>query len=225
MHPDYKNNGYLVFRNFFDETTIKLAATYFDFKYRLLNFNEYEKSITGRTTEQDVLEGKAVAASYSYYGDQLLESIQLNYGQKACNSLRMQLSPTYSFARIYEKGSHLKPHVDRATCEISSSSPIFISDDKPSTLFISNFTYDASKGDPPLLTMEEIQKRGDYSEVNLYPGDIVFYPGCDRYHWRNPLESDYLVQFFMHFVDARGVFKDLYYDGRPYLGFRKVYKR
>ena len=58
----------------------------------------------------------------------------------------------------------------------------------------------------------------------MYPGDILFYKGCERYHWRDPLESPLLFQFFMHFVQSDGKYKDLVFDTRPLMGLPVTYK-
>jgi len=219
MHPDFKKNGYLVARDFFDKTTISLAQTYFDFKYRIINFSEEnrinaEKSIIS-------LEDKHgdIATSYNFYSDQLIESIHLNYGEKTSKLLQINLSPTYTFTRIYEKNDYLLPHIDRPSCEVSATCPITVAGNNPSILYISNYKFDNIKEKSRIHTLEDIERRGDYTEIELYPGDALFYSGCDRYHWRKPLQADYLVQFFMHFVETNGVNKDWYFDKRPYSGF------
>jgi hypothetical protein len=218
MHPDFEKNGYFVARDFLDDTTIKLASVYFDFKYRLINYSEDEKS---KFNQSKVTPNGDVAESYTFYSDHLIESIHLNYGQLASKILRMRLSPTYTFARIYEKDSYLEPHLDRASCEVSATCPITTIGEAPSTIFISNYKVNCK---PDRLSLEEVEQKGDYSEVNLYPGDVLFYRGCERYHWRKPLKEDYLIQFFMHFIETDGVHKDMVFDRRPYSGFPEEYR-
>ena len=135
----------------------------------------------------------------------------------------MRLSPTYTYARIYEKNNPLIPHVDRPSCEVSVTCPISVSDNSPSIIYISNYSID-KKTQPNKLTYKEIEERGDYTEVSLLPGDVLFYRGCERYHWRRPLQCDSLTQFFMHFVETDGIHKEWYFDKRPYSGFPTEYK-
>lgn len=220
MHPDFEKNGYMVARNFFDDTTIKLASVYFDLKYRLINFSDEEKNKVKRS---QITPDGDIASSYSFYSDHLTESIHLNYGQLASSIVHMNLSPTYTYARIYEKNDRLEPHVDRPSCEISATCPIAVADGQPSTIYVSNYKVDRNKM-PIRTTLEEVEKKGDYTEVNLYPGDALFYKGCERYHWRKPLEQDYLIQFFMHFVETDGKYSNYYFDGRPYSGFSENYR-
>jgi hypothetical protein len=219
MHPDFKKNGYLVARNFFDNTTVALMQTYFDFKHRIINFSEENRIKAGKSEQGP---GKDVAPTFGFYSDQLIESVHLNYGQKASETIRMSLSPTYTFTRIYERGDSLLAHTDRPSCEISMTCPILTASEVPSTIYISNYV--VPPGTRGSFTPEEIEKRGDYSEVNLYPGDALFYSGCERFHWRRPLDDDYLIQFFLHFVETDGKYKDWYFDKRPYSGFPSDYK-
>ena len=225
MHPDFKKDGYLVCRNFLDDTTVALMQTYFDFKYRIINFSPENRSNSFKSVQANLKEPNKpgdVGSSFLFYGDHLTESIHLNYGQLVCDMLRAKLSPTYTYSRIYEKGDSLLAHTDRPSCEISATCPITVSGDGPSTIFISNYTADYNN---PRYDVVEIEKRGDYTEVNLFPGDVLFYKGCERYHWRRPLEEDYLIQFFMHFIETDGVNKDWVFDKRPYSGFPESYKR
>lgn len=229
MHVDFDNNGYFVVREFFDDTTVKLMQQYWDLKWRLINFCDEEKQkvehshMIGETLTKEDLD---VGYSYNFYCDTLMEAIELQYGEKASRIIQANLSPTYTYTRIYEKCSPLIPHIDRPSCEISVTCPVLISDDRPSQICISNFKWnEISKEEfPPKYSIEEIKQKGDYSEVHLYPGDALFYKGCERYHWRDPIESEYLIQFFMHFIEAEGKYKDHYFDKRPYMGFPQKYQ-
>ena len=214
MHPDFEKNGFLIARNFFNETTVRLMQSYFNIKLTSINYNEEERSKHGFTTIED----GDVTTSFTYYADHLVESISLNHGQKISTLLGLNLSPTYSFARIYEKGSRLIPHTDRPSCEISVTCPVLTYNNTPSTIFISNVI--RKDNEPNQFSIEEIHKRGGYTQVDLYPGDVLFYKGCERYHWRDKLESDYLIQFFMHFVQSDGLSTEWIYDKRPFVGFQ-----
>ena len=212
MHSEFEKNGFLIIRNFFDETTVNLLQSYFNIKLTSINYNEYERCKHKKFTFED---GDVASSSFVYYADHLIESISLNNIKKISNLLGLNLSPTYSFARIYEKGNYLIPHVDRSSCEISATCPVLTYNNMPSTIFISNVI----KGDEPgKYSLEEVLKRGEYTQADLHPGDALFYKGCERYHWRDKLESDYLIQFFMHFVQKDGLYKEWIYNKRPYIG-------
>ena len=215
MNQEFEHNGYFVVRDFFDNTTVKLMSTYFDIKRRLIEHGD--KSIRYSTIDKGDFTN-----SYVLYADHLTESIMFNYGQKVCNQLGLNLSPTYTYARIYETGQSLLPHTDRPSCEVSATCPILLSDDKPSIIYVSKFTIE--EANRKRFTLEEIMNTGAFTRVELFPGDVLFYKGCERYHWRLPLGSEYLVQFFMHFVQTNGKYAEYALDKRPYLGFEQNIK-
>ena len=210
MHPNFEKNGFLIAREFLDTTTVKILSTYFDIKYRIIKHED-----TKDTAYSSVARGD-VTNSYVFYSDHLTESVLFNNGQRISNLLGLNLTPTYTFARIYEKGKPLLPHTDRPSCEISASCPVYTSNGKPSVIYVSNFTKSDSNRK---YTLDEIMATGDYTKVELNPGDALFYKGCERYHWRLPLDYDYLIQFFMHSVQADGEYREHSLDKRPYLGF------
>jgi hypothetical protein len=213
MSFSLEKDGFKVIRGFFDPEYIQILQTYFDLKYRVFKEDPKlrESNLTSRTTED-------VADSLYLYADTLTETTSLLYGESLSQALNMNLSPTYNFIRIYEKGSILDPHRDRPACEISVTCPVTISDEKASTIYVSNYRVDYLTA-PRRLTLEEVKQRGDYTRVDLLPGDIMVYSGIDRYHWREELTSDYLIQFFMHFIQTDGRYADWVFDKRPYMGF------
>jgi hypothetical protein len=209
MHTGYDKNGYLLVQNFFDVAIIELLQEYYKIKYQLIKY--YKSPKIAPVTS-------VVASGYNYYADTLTESISANNLHKVSDLLKINLLPTYTFTRIYEKNDILTPHIDRHACEISATCPIITSNDSPSIIYISNYTFDRKK-DKAISTLQEVKKRGDYSEVKLQPGDALFYKGCERYHWREPLKEDLLIQFFMHYVDKNGVNNEWHLNKRPFLGF------
>ena len=59
--------------------------------------------------------------SYSHYGDLAMETILDILTPKLSELTKICLSPTYSYARIYERGAYLEKHKDRYSCEVSST--------------------------------------------------------------------------------------------------------
>jgi len=213
MNYEFEKNGYYVSRNFFSKELINIAKEYFELKYRVAKFYKEKKVLT---TEGDV------ADSYCFYGDTLCESILLASGQKISNLLKLNIAPTYTYARIYEEGDVLVPHRDRPSCEISATCPIFDSDGNTSIIYISKYTHCKFNGVTRITTEEAF--KNDYFKAELNPGDVLFYKGCEHYHWRKPLKSSYLFQFFMHSVQTNGSNKDWVYDKRPLMGVGSEYK-
>jgi hypothetical protein len=64
----------------------------------------------------------------------------------------------------------------------------------------------------------------DGTKIELNPGDLVIYQGCDVPHWRTPLtypDNIWQVQGFFHYVDANGPYVDWKFDQRPMVGHLK----
>ena len=100
------------------------------------------------------------------------------------NIVQEPLFPTYSFQRVYAKGSHLRKHTDRPACEISVT--LHLGSDKPWAFGIE---------DPS----------GKEEVFNLNPGDAILYLGCVAKHWRDGLyQGDNYGQCFLHYVRSRG---------------------
>jgi len=118
----------------------------------------------------------------------------------------VKLTETYSYARIYKKGDELKRHKDRYSCEISTTMNLG-GDDWP--IFLEPSGEEGKKG----------------VEVNLKPGDMLMYCGCELEHWREPFKGKDCGQVFLHYNDASG--KDAEsnkYDGRPMIGLPAYFK-
>jgi len=118
----------------------------------------------------------------------------------------VKLTETYSYERIYKKSDELKRHKDRYTCEISTTMNLG-GDDWP--IFLEPSGEEGKKG----------------IEVNLKPGDMLMYRGCELEHWREPFEGKDCGQVFLHYNDASG--KDAEnnkYDGRPMIGLPAYFK-
>ena len=91
--------------------------------------------------------------------------------------------PTYTFARVYEKGSILKRHDDRDACEISLT--VHLDGDRDWPIWIET-------------------PSGEEAKVSLNPGDAMIYLGCKAEHWREEYEGDWYTQVFLHYVRANG---------------------
>jgi hypothetical protein len=112
----------------------------------------------------------------------------------------VKLIETYSYARIYKKGDELKRHKDRYSCEISTTMNL--------------------GGDEWSIYVEPD------IEINLKPGDMLMYRGCELEHWREPFEGQDCGQVFLHYNDASS--KDAEqnkYDTRPILGLPAYFRQ
>ena len=125
--------------------------------------------------------------------------------------LQMDLLPTYFYDRFYYEGQELSRHKDRPSCEISA------------TLQISTNREGAW---PIWFQLSDDSEKS----VSMKNGDMVIYKGCEREHWREPLQSKYGKvkkfinnfqkkeddtyhhQIFFHYVNSQGPFVHYAYD-------------
>jgi hypothetical protein len=112
----------------------------------------------------------------------------------------LKLSETYSYARMYKNGDVLARHKDRYSCEIST------------TLNLG--------GDPWPIYLDPTGKQGQAGiKINLKPGDMLIYSGCDLEHWREEFTGKNCGQVFLHYNRANSkAAKENYLDKRPLLG-------
>ena len=157
-----------------------------------------------------------VPNSYAKYGDRLMETLLVKTIDVMQKKTGLKLVPTYSYTRLYKTGNILQRHKDRPSCEISTTLnlggdnwPIFID---PTG---SDNVIDERKG----IHRPEAPKG---VKVDLKPGDMLIYSGCDLEHWREPFKCKLCGQVFLHYNHADGQFaKSNLYDKRPMLGIVK----
>ena len=122
-----------------------------------------------------------------------------------------KLIPTYSYSRMYYKGSELKRHVDRPPCEISVSFSIFGTDNWK--LWFHKLTEER---------VEIVDPNAQPTSVIIKAGDGAVYEGCQYQHWREPYDGEKGMQIFIHYIRANGRYKAFTYDGRKELGMKKT---
>jgi hypothetical protein len=142
-----------------------------------------------------------VPNAHAKYADPAMETMLIHLKSVMEENTGLNLDPTYSFYRVYRDDDKLDPHTDRPSCEISAT-------------LCFNYSYDADKYQWPIFM--------EGSEVNLMPGDLVIYRGCDLKHWReefkSPSNDSWHVQGFFHYVDQDGPFADYKNDKRQSVG-------
>jgi len=157
-----------------------------------------------------------VPGAYSKYADWVMETLLQFMRPIMKAKTGLELIPTYSYTRLYEKGHILKRHKDRPSCEISTTLhlggdlwPIFL---------------DPSGADFVIDEDKNIHKPGAPKgiRVDLKVGDMLIYSGCELEHWREPFQGNICSQVFLHYNHANGPFaKTNLLDGRPLLGVPK----
>jgi len=159
---------------------------------------------------------KQVPGSYAKYADRLMETLLVKTIPVMKAKTGLNLIPTYSYTRLYRTGNILNRHKDRPSCEISTT--LCLGGD-PWPIFI-----DPTGTDNVIKEYEGIIKPGAPKgiKVDLKPGDMLIYSGCELEHWREPFQGKLCGQVFLHYNHANGPFaKSNLYDKRPMLGIPK----
>ena len=160
---------------------------------------------------------------YSKYGDWAMETLLMYMIPIMKEKTGMDLVPTYSYTRLYEKGNILHRHKDRPSCEVSTT--LHLGGD-PWPIFIDPTGQDfvigkRMPGEKDVYERIPILKPGAPKgiKVDLKVGDMLLYSGCELEHWREPFEGTVCSQVFLHYNHANGPFaKTNLYDKRPMLG-------
>lgn len=142
-----------------------------------------------------------VPDAHSKYADPAMETMLLHLHKIMQENTGLTLHPTYSYYRVYRTGDNLKPHSDRPSCEISAT-------------LCFNYSYDSKNYQWPIFM--------EGNRVDLEPGDMVIYKGCELTHWRDQFNIDdqhaWQVQGFFHYVNAAGPHTLYKFDSRSNVG-------
>ena len=141
-----------------------------------------------------------VPGTPSFYADPLMETLLELATSVVRGFTGVEPLPTYSYMRVYGRGTVLNPHVDRPACEISLTLTLGYDGESPWPLY--------------LATPDGVQT------AILAPGDALLYAGGECAHWRGELAGEYHAQGFLHYVDAAGPNARLRFDKRPAVGVR-----
>ena len=154
-----------------------------------------------------------VPGAYSRYADWVMETLLMFMIPIMKSKTGMELVPTYSYTRLYEKGNILHRHKDRPSCEVSTTLHLG-GDEWPICLDPSgaDFVMDEHKH-----TIKPGAPKG--IRVDLKVGDMLIYAGCELEHWREPFQGNVCSQVFLHYNHASGPYaKTNLLDKRPFLG-------
>ena len=212
----FKKNKYQVLRNAISKD---LAA--FCYKYLQISAEaDHWMLNNGVTHSGNKLVGNfndpQVPNSYAKYADRVMETLLVDTIKVMQKKTGLKLIPTYSYCRLYRTGNILKRHKDRPSCEISTT--LNLGGD-PWPILI-----DPTGSDNVIDEYKNIHKPGAPKgvEVNLKPGDMLIYSGCELEHWREPFKGKLCGQVFLHYNHADGRFaKSNLYDKRRMLGIVK----
>ena len=200
----FEDNRYVVVRGFLDATLANLLKEYMSKKARTLEAQYMidpsliSVEFSGNLPGQD----EQVPSSYSWYGDPMMDTLLEQSTQFVGEYIKKNLYPTYSYCRYYITGAELKRHSDRPECQYST------------TLCLG--------GDPWPIFFKD--NDGVNIKVDMAPGDMVVYSGCELEHWREPFEGQTCAQVFLHYGDIDDPIGNPL-DGRVFTGVPKSVNR
>ena len=192
----FKINKYQVIKKAIPYELANFIFNYFMLKRQAVSWM-YDNNVIYDTGMFGTWKDQQVPNTYSHYADMVMETLMVKVLPILEKETDLKLMPTYSYMRVYEKGSILKKHKDRYSCEVST------------TLNLGGSVW-------PIYLKDTEEK---VIEIKLEPGDMLIYSGCELEHWRDEFEGELCGQVFLHYNDmSNPKWKDNAYDGRPHLG-------
>ena len=202
----FKKNKYTVLKNAITKELADFCYSYFLNKRNVARVLFDSRYISPFTEYWGIWTDQQVPNTYSHYADLVMETLLQKVKPVMEKHTKLKLSETYSYARIYKKGDIFARHKDRYSCEIST------------TLNLG--------GDDWPIYLDPTGKKGQAGiKVNLKPGDMLIYSGCDLEHWREEFKGDHCGQVFLHY-NKKGskMAKENALDKRPLLGLPSWFK-
>jgi len=217
----FKKNKYTIIKQAISKDLATFIANYFRMQKQVYDtckaaryFSPFE-NILGYYEEPN----GQIPNTYSQYANMAMETLLLKCQPDMEKATGLKLYPAYTYARIYKKGDELKRHKDRFSCEISTTMnlggddwPIYLEPNSKLGGVIEGFGY--------------VSKNTKGVRVDLKPGDMLVYRGCELEHWREKFKGKECVQVFLHYNNRKtpGA-KDNMFDKRPHLGLPSWFKR
>tara|TARA_R110002012_G_scaffold4435_1_gene20499 strand:- start:568 stop:1224 length:657 start_codon:yes stop_codon:yes gene_type:complete len=217
----FKKNKYVVIKQAISKDLATFVANYFSMKKQVYDTCRQTRFISPFEILLGDYEGAdgQIPHTYSNYSDIAMETLMLKCQPIMEKTTGLKLTPAYTYARIYKNGDVLKRHKDRFSCEISTTMnlggdpwPIYLSPNE-----------NVGIPDGKKITVESKAKG---IKVDLKPGDMLVYKGCELEHWRNKFKGKECIQAFLHYNNQKtpGA-KENMFDKRPHLGLPSWFKR
>ena len=219
----FKKKKYTVIRQAISKDLAAFVANYFCMQKQVYDtcrnaryFSPFENIIGSYEPSEN--EGGQIPNTYAHYSNIAMETLLLKCQPGMEKATGLKLYPAYTYARIYKKGDELKRHKDRFSCEISTTMNLG-GDDWP--IYLDPTNTDIPPENEPYKT---IGNKG--IRVDLKPGDMLVYSGCELEHWREKFQGKECVQVFLHYNNRKtpGA-KDNMFDRRQHLGLPSWFKR
>lgn len=199
----FKKNNYCVVKNAISKELSEFLFNYFYLK-RQVAFTLYTKNyLPMESNFMGTWNDNQVPNTYSVYGDIAFEVVLAQLKNLVEKKTNTKLNVNYAYGRIYMKGDVLQRHIDRFSCEIST------------TIHLGGSIWPFYFNPKPTKKLTKAKGK----EINLTPGDMLIYKGNILEHWRDELEGKECAQIFLHYNNkkTKGANKNIF-DTRPHLG-------
>jgi hypothetical protein len=201
---NFKKDGFIIVNKAISKELALFIYNYFLIKRQVADTFFKTNYISPESGEWGTWKDTQVINTYSHYADVAMETLLLKLHPILEKNTKLKLNPNYSYARIYKRGDVLERHVDRFSCEIST------------TLFLG--------GDKWPIYLQSLNKKE--ITVNLNQGDMLIYKGNILDHWRNEFTGNDCAQVFLHYnnVNTKGASENIY-DTRLHVGLPASFKK
>ena len=215
----FKKNKYTVIKQAISKELAIFVKNYFCMQKQVLDTCRQARYFSPFENILGTYEDRQVPNTYSHYADIAMETLMLKCQPGMEKATGLKLYPAYTYARIYKKGDELKRHKDRFSCEISTTMNLG-GDDWP--IYLSP---NENVGAPNGKNITSVSKAKGV-RVDLKPGDMLVYRGCELEHWREKFKGKECVQVFLHYNNRKTLgAKENMFDKRPHLGLPSWFKR
>jgi len=205
----FKKKKYTIIKQAISKDLASFIANYFLMKKQVYETCRKTKYISPFETMLGHYENSTgqVPNTYCHYADIAMETLMLKCQPIMEKTTGLKLFPAYTYARVYKNGDELKRHKDRFSCEISTTMNL--------------------AGDPWPIYLEPSGEEGKKGiKVDLKPGDMLVYRGCDLEHWRDKFTKKECIQVFLHYNDAKTPgSKENMFDKRLHVGLPHFFKK
>ena len=216
----FKEAKYLIIKNAISKDMALLGLNYLIIKKQVLQtlknnriISPYEETLFGTLGDSQI----PIKETYCCYSDLLMETFLIKLLPLMCEKTKLDLVPMYSYTRLYTYGSILKRHKDRASCAISTTLnlggdkwPIYLDPTGQSNII-------PGAGEHIEESKRLIKNPNKGIRVDLNPGDMLIYKGCELEHWREPFTGEECGQVFLHY-NEKSKTKNVF-DGRVHVGY------
>jgi len=203
----FEEQHYVIVEKAISDEMATFLFNYFKMKRKVVETMKFTKVISPYIDYLGVWDDPQMPGTYSHYADIAMETLLKGLRPLMEKATGRNLYENYSYARLYKYGDILHRHIDRFSCEIST------------TLNLG--------GDPWPIYLDPTKGKGNEGvEVTLRPGDMLVYKGNILEHWRYAFTGNECAQVFLHYNDVKteGA-EENKYDKRPFLGLPGCLKK